>query len=366
MSRDVSIYIHIPFCASKCDYCDFLSFEGATDFEAYIDALCNEIKEASAHMGGCVVPTVFFGGGTPTVLSHALILRVFEALRAEFRLKNDFVAAIEANPETVDADSLAALRSMGFGRISFGVQSFDDGHLQTLGRLHSSQKAADAVKAARAIGFEDISIDLIFGLPGQSLDGFHADLQAAVSLSPTHISCYGLTIEDGTPLAANAKALAALPDEDAERQMYHLARDFLARSGYEQYELSNFARPGYRCQHNLRYWTNREYLGLGLGASSYICSTRYSNTHCLADYISGDFAPRDANKLSEADKMAEYCILGLRLTHGISMTRLSADYVEKLGIFAARGLVEIDENRQTARLTPLGMDLSNQVFCEFI
>ncbi|MCL2171098.1 MAG: radical SAM family heme chaperone HemW [Defluviitaleaceae bacterium] len=369
--RDVSIYVHIPFCAGKCGYCDFLSVVGG-DFGGYVDALCAEIAAKSGDFGDCFVPTIFFGGGTPTILPIMHIAQIISSIRANFRLIDEVKISIEANPESICTEKLAGLVGLGFNRISIGVQSFIDSHLAAIGRIHNGREAIDSIKHARAAGFVDINLDLIFGLPNQSIRDFADDLQTAISLHPTHIATYSLTIEDDTPMAANPAILAALPDEQTERQMYHMAREFLEKNGYAQYEISNFAKAGYACEHNRRYWLGREYIGFGAGAASFIRHARYTNSQNLATYTAGDFAPSDHHQLTPRDQAAEYAILRLRLTEGLSpadyyknfQSDFCATHAKTLAALAADGLITQTPSR--IALTPLGMDLSNLVFCEFI
>jgi len=369
----LSIYIHIPFCRAKCLYCDFLSqADCATLFAPYVDAVCAHIAAKAGDFAGYEVETVFFGGGTPTVLAAADLARILDVLRNNFTFSAAVNITTEANPETVDAAYLQALHGAGFNRISFGVQSFNDTFLTAVGRLHSAARAKSAVREAAAAGFDDINIDLMFALPFQTIEDFAACLDTAIALPVTHISCYALTIEDGTPLAGRHDLLDAVCDEDTDRAMYHLAAERLTQNGFEHYEISNWARPGKLCRHNLGYWTGRQYAGFGAGAHSLIDSKRLANTDDINAYVSGDFAPIVMEELDIDAAMAEFVILGLRLTQGINAAEFQRRFGRGLtdtygAIFAhlrAQGLLEPIKNG--IKLTKKGLDLSNIVFAELV
>ena len=369
----LSIYIHIPFCLTKCLYCDFLSFDGSEDvYEPYVDALCRHIFTSAATFANYEVVTVFFGGGTPTILSTAQLCRILDVVCSNYSMSNSVTISTEANPETVNAVYLADLRNAGFNRISFGVQSFNDKHLAAIGRLHSAKKAAEAVRQAHQAGFDDINLDLIFALPYQAVYDFEKSLDTAVKLPITHISCYALTPEEGTPLAHRNDLLDAICGEETDRAMYHLAAKKLAAAGFNHYEISNWAKDGFSCHHNIGYWTGREYMGFGLGAHSFVNNSRFCNTSNLTQYIGGHFAANNIEKIDKSEAMTEFIILGLRLTKGISPAKFAAlfnenlhgKYAEKLDKLHNQGLIEI--NSGNIRLTKKGLDLSNTVFTEFI
>ena len=375
----LSIYIHIPFCRAKCLYCDFLSYAETDcaaffDSKVYVDAVCTHIAATAADFAGYEVVTVFFGGGTPTVLAAADLARILGVLHDKFAFSAETCVSIEANPETVDAAYLQALRHAGFSRISFGVQSFDDKHLQAIGRLHTAQRAAEAVHEAAAAGFEDINVDLMFALPHQTLADFAKCLDTAASLPITHISCYALTPEDGTPLADRPDLLDAICNEETDRAMYHLAAKKLAQAGFEHYEISNWARDGKNCRHNLGYWTGRQYVGYGAGAHSLIKGRRLANTADVQGYAAGDFTQTVLEQLDLDSEMAEFVILGLRLINGIRNDEFGRRFGRGLSLqdvfgdtFARleqQGLVAVDGFG--VRLTKAGLDLSNVVFAEFV
>lgn len=369
----LSIYIHMPFCRSRCFYCDFLTFDNqAHRINDYAKALKLDIINSGVDFVDYAVETVFFGGGTPSLLSLKQLGDILRTLQDNFALANDCHMSIEANPDTVDKDYLVGLRNLGFKRISFGVQSFEDDILRHIGRVHNGQTAQRVVGLAHEVGFEDISVDLIFALPHQTVDGLAKSLDIATNLPITHISCYALSVEEGTPLATNKPLVDAIASEEEDRAMYALAKEKLAKSGFLHYEISNWARPGYQCNHNLGYWTGREYLGLGLGASSYFNHKRLKKTQCLESYINGNFAFTYVEQIDKATQMSEFVLLGLRLTEGISVIRFKNRfgkdifevYNKTLHQFLAQGLLAQKDDK--IALTPKGLDLSNAVFCEFL
>ncbi|MCL2375833.1 MAG: radical SAM family heme chaperone HemW [Defluviitaleaceae bacterium] len=373
--RSLSIYIHIPFCRVKCIYCDFLSFCGKDEMMGpYVDALCADIAQSAVDFVGYGVVSVFFGGGTPTTLTVGQLERIVSTVRRNYSLASDISITTEANPETVDLSYLTKLKQMGFNRISIGVQSFDGRLLSALGRVHSAEKAVEAVKLANRAGFDDINIDLMFALPHQSLCDFRRTLAMAVKLPITHISCYALTVEDGTALAGDKmlSLRAAMPDEAEDRDMYHLAKEMLAAQGFEHYEISNWAKRGFACRHNLGYWTHREYVGFGVNAHGFVQKRRICKTDDIDAYIGGDFSCKLLEEIDKAAEMTEFVILGLRLIGGIDTQefakRFGCDifdvYGEQLEKFAAQGLLCVSGPK--IALTPQGVDLSNTIFADFL
>ncbi|MCL2701998.1 MAG: radical SAM family heme chaperone HemW [Defluviitaleaceae bacterium] len=369
--KKLSVYIHIPFCVSKCAYCDFLSFAGRGELHAaYADALASEIVASKTELADYAAETVYFGGGTPTALPASALVRLLDALRGTCKVLPDAEITSEANPETANPQNLSELRAAGFNRLSLGIQSFDDNLLKRVNRAHSAETARDAYAAACEAGFENIGIDLMFSIPGQTTDNFERTLRQAADLSPEHISCYGLTVEPGSSLAGDGYE----PDEEADRAMYALAREILPENGYEHYEISNFAIPGHRSRHNTAYWNGQDYRGFGLGAHSLINGARFHAGTCLESYIASNGAsPRqNVEFLRESDMRAEFMILGLRLLDGINCEDFSRkfdkniyrEYGAQIKELTAQGLLEASGNR--IRLTPRGIDLSNQVFAKFI
>ncbi|MBI2762079.1 MAG: radical SAM family heme chaperone HemW [Chloroflexi bacterium] len=289
----ISLYLHIPFCDHRCAYCDFNAYAGLeTLIPAYVDALGTEVRFWAERLGARPVPTVFFGGGTPSLLPLPLLERTLATIRASFAVDPHAEWTIEANPGTVDQAYFRGLRALGINRVSLGVQSFDDGELKRLDRIHDAATAVAAFEAARAAGFDNLSLDLIYGLEGQTLASWRRNVERAIALEPEHLSLYALTIEEGTPLAHRvSKGQAPEPDPDLQADMYELAQERLAAAGYEQYEISNWAKPGRECRHNLVYWRDGEWLGLGAGAHSHIDDVRFAVMNSPAGYIRRLVAP---------------------------------------------------------------------------
>jgi len=365
------LYMHIPFCAAKCAYCDFLSFAGREDCaDKYIEALTAEIESYKPHYAGASVESVFFGGGTPTLLDAALLAKLLQKAAHVFAIAPGAEITVEANPETIDYDKLRALRTAGFNRISFGVQSFDDVLLRRLGRIHSAETAERAIINARQAGFDNINLDLMFGLPGQSMADWRRALSCAIDLDPEHVSCYSLILEDNTPMQRENPQ--DLPDEEEERAMYAHAREKLALMGYVQYEISNFAKPGFASRHNSMYWTGGDYIGFGLGAHSLLDNRRVCNTDDFTQYLHGDYGREVLETLSVADRRAEFMILGLRMTAGVSITEFQKRFgrsIDRVFGTEVEGLTReglLVQEGDFLRLTECGVDISNRVFTRFL
>ncbi len=362
------LYIHIPFCIKKCLYCDFVSVTGCEDkFSSYIDAIIKEAKEYQ----GEKIDTIFIGGGTPTVLPPVLIERLLKEINSIFEVSSEAEITCEANPGTVTENKLSALIYGGVNRMSIGVQSFNDSELSSIGRIHNAKQAYDTVNELNKKGIKNINIDLMTALPSQTPESLRKTLEIAMELPITHISAYSLIIEDGTPLEREySKGNIILPDDDTDREMYHYTLDFLKGKGFIQYEISNFAKKGFECKHNIKYWDCNEYIGLGAAAHSYIGNKRFSNSCDIAEYMTGN--KRDEILLSRNDEMSEFMMLGLRKTSGISAevfknkfgTELNHVYGETLDRFIKLGLLEFFGGYY--RLTKWGIDVSNSVMCEFI
>ena len=318
MKKELELYIHIPFCVRKCAYCDFRSAPAGREVQAqYVDRLLEEIREAAPLTEDYEVVSAFFGGGTPSILPEEEIGRVMELLHRQFDWKADAEVTIEANPGTVDGRKLDAYRSFGINRISFGLQSADNEELQKLGRIHTWEQFLESYEAARTAGFTNINVDLMSALPGQTRKSWQETLQKVLVLNPEHISAYSLIIEEGTPFYEKyADHPELLPPEDEERQMYYDTKRILSEQGYERYEISNYARKGYACRHNLGYWSRRDYKGFGLGASSLLNSVRSTVQEDLTEYLRGNFAGSNEH-LSEQDIREEYFFLGLRKMEGV-------------------------------------------------
>lgn len=383
--QEMELYIHIPFCARKCAYCDFLSFAAPERvWRDYINQLIEEIYGQSACFQDRVVTTIFLGGGTPSILPAELIGQLFAALQECFVIDEKAEITIEANPGTLTMEKLEVYRQSGINRLSLGLQSADDQELRLLGRIHTYDDFLKSYQRARQAGFDNINIDLMSALPGQDVQSWKSTLRKVMMLRPEHISAYSLIIEEGTPFfdrygdgGDGGMMWPALPDEDTDREMYHMTKDMMAAQGYERYEISNYARPGYECRHNIGYWTGADYLGLGLGASSYISGYRYRNVTDLKEYLSlklleAGAAARDIQELTLNDRMEEFMFLGLRMMKGISgsefLERFGQNmwnvYREPLKKLREQKLIEVE--MPWVRLTELGVDVSNLVFQEFL
>lgn len=374
-------YIHIPFCISKCYYCDFNSYPGMElVFQPYVDALISEISRASEGLNGTdrqPLTSVYFGGGTPTILSAEQLASILSAIIDSLHVASDCEITVEANPGTIDEYKIAKLKAAMFNRLSMGVQSLDDEYLARIGRVHTAQQALEAYENARRAGFTNISIDLIFALPGQNLRHWQNTLKTAIDLNPEHISLYELSIEEGTRFAEMCvQGKLDLPDEDTQVDMYEMTISELASAGYEHYEVSNFARPGYRSRHNQVYWRNEPYYGFGAGATSYICGDRSRRIADPRKYIqeinSGSDAVEFSEHLTGHASLTETIIQGLRMLDGISMSKIKAKTGADIGVefrkeienLTRRGLLEIVGDQM--RVTHQGLLLLNDVAEEFV
>ena len=373
----LSLYIHIPFCRSKCGYCDFISYGGLEDIiPTYIDALSNELRMRALGNRQSVA-TIYFGGGTPSLLNTTQIGKMIDTCRKYFQMEKNAELTLEANPGSTTPQWLSTIRDIGFNRLSLGFQSLGDNDLRLLGRIHSAGQALEAYTWARQAGFENINIDLIYGLPAQTLKQWQRILSSALSLAPEHLSLYPLTLEEATPLgqAVESGSIPA-PDPDMAAEMYQYAEESLSGVGYEHYELSNWSLPGNACRHNLTYWENRPYLGLGAGAHSFINGYRVANSARPEEYISN----LESGKLPQAEKefinpaleLSETIILGLRLVNGIELNDIklrfgidmSVIYQSEIDELKESGLLERDVS--TLRLTQRGRLLGNEVFWRFL
>jgi len=423
--RPLGLYIHIPFCVKKCAYCDFLSFasDDATK-EQYVNALCEEIRANKENAEEYTVETVYFGGGTPSVLSIEQLGKIFGTVLATFsvrgfedeksekkekkekkksrfgkkkteepeqaespearlqRVMNGELAevTIEVNPGTADREKFAALYELGCNRLSMGLQSAVASELSCLGRIHTKEQFGDCVKAAREAGFRNISGDLMSGLPGQTEESLTESIRYLLAQQPEHISVYSLQIEDGTEFAKRygeeGPEKALLPDEDTDRAMYELTGKLLEEAGYNRYEISNYAKEGFESRHNSSYWTGREYLGLGLGASSLMSNARFHNTTVMEEYLAGANDPfslrENMERLVQKEQMEEFMFLGLRMCRGIEKAefkrRFQCDietiYGDVMKRLVSQGVLAEAEGR--VFLTPRGIDVSNVVLAEFL
>ncbi|MDO4268378.1 MAG: radical SAM family heme chaperone HemW [Eubacteriales bacterium] len=401
--QELELYIHIPFCARKCAYCDFLSFAAPERAMGdYVEKLIEEIYGQAVNFQEYRVTTIFVGGGTPSILPAERMGEIFAAVFQCFDVAEDAEITVEANPGTLTMEKLEVYRESGVNRLSLGLQSADDRELKYLGRIHTYDDFLKSYQRARQAGFANINVDLMSALPGQDVHSWKTTLRKVMMLRPEHISAYSLIIEEGTPFYSrygegrrtgaqpelrtgpgllgspmSLNSLPELPGEDVDREMYHLTKTLLAEHGYDRYEISNYARPGFACRHNIGYWTGVEYLGLGLGASSYVFRHRYRNTDDFMEYLSLDLrqagaAARDIQELTVNERMEEFMFLGLRMMRGVSgsdflarfgqnMWNVYGDVIEKL---RRQGLLEVES--PMIRLTELGIDVSNTVLSGFL
>ena len=376
--KPLELYIHIPFCVKKCAYCDFLSGPSTLEVrEAYVNCLIEEIchckhvgvgdsdnKWAPCDPENYEVVSAFLGGGTPSILKPDQIRRIMTALKEVFCWNSDAEVTIEANPGTVDEEKLRNYLDCGINRISFGLQSADNEELRKLGRIHTWEEFLDSFHQARIAGFTNINVDLMSALPGQTVDSWRKTLEKVLELKPEHISAYSLIIEEGTPFYEKYEDHPELlPPEEEERQMYHDTKKILHEHGYERYEISNYARTGYACRHNLGYWERREYKGFGLGSASLLENRRYTNTCELKQYLQGRIRGTE-EELSEQDIREETFFLGLRKMEGIDPGPYRAHYEKLLEKLQMQQLLE--EKNGRISLTEYGIDISNYVLAQFL
>lgn len=381
MRRELELYIHIPFCVKKCAYCDFLSGPASNQqIEEYVQALIEEIRYYKEVAKKYEVSTVFLGGGTPSLLTEEQMKVLMEVLGQTFFIRQNAEITMEANPGTVTVEKLRAYQKAGINRISFGLQSVDNEELKMLGRIHTYEEFLESYDAARKAGFQNINVDLISAIPKQTVRSWEQTLQMIISLQPEHISAYSLIVEEGTTFAKlygeGCKLEHLLPTEEDERRMYERTEELLQEAGYHRYEISNYAKEGYECQHNLGYWERKEYLGLGLGASSLIEETRFHNTDEMEEYLRDANNPillrREQEKLDRQEQMEEFVFLGLRKIRGIQEEKFAEMFGEDiwdcygkdLERVIKEGLLEREEG--VLRLTRKGIDVSNYVFYEIL
>lgn len=382
--QELELYLHIPFCVQKCAYCDFLSAPaGKTARAEYVDALKEEIQRYRKMASSYRVSSIFVGGGTPSILSCEQVTEIFKMLRQVFTIDKDAEITIEANPGTVTEKKLEGWKQAGINRISFGLQSVNNEELKMLGRIHTYEEFRESYDMARQAGFNNINIDLISAIPGQTVKSWEHTLRTVAELHPEHISAYSLIIEEGTRFyqwygkgQTDQEKHPMLPDEDAERQMYERTEEILKEYGFHRYEISNYAREGKECRHNLGYWSRVEYLGIGLGASSFLSDTRYHLCTEMPSYIerihSGKELREDIEVLTKEDAMEEFLFLGLRKTEGISRTKFQECFGTEIEEIYGDVLVKLEQERlierkeEKIRLTKRGIDVSNYVFAEFL
>lgn len=372
-NSSMEIYIHIPFCIRKCDYCDFLSGPSGPEEQAdYVQALLREIQAVEEGEGRSV-SSIFIGGGTPSVLDERLLGDILREIRNRFKMEEDAEITIEVNPGTANIGKLQAYREMGINRLSIGLQSPEDRELKILGRIHNYGQFLETYQEARTVGFDNINIDLMSAIPDQTYEGWVKNLRTVAELEPEHISAYSLIVEEGTPFAARK---LNLPDEDTEYNMYEATAQILKEYGFEQYEISNYARKGRECRHNVGYWTRQDYLGFGLGASSLYGKERFANTTDMKKYLENSKNPEKIREkepsLTREDEMAEFMFLGLRMTKGIS----KADFQRCFGCTIESVYGEVLEKYESMELllekdgriflSREGIHVSNSIMAEFL
>lgn len=378
--KSLEIYIHIPFCVKKCAYCDFLSAPANEEArEKYVELLCEEISAACGKTEGYKVTSIFLGGGTPSLLTGKQVEKVLQAIYENFEVNKDVEITLEMNPGTVTTEKLEKYRESGINRLSIGLQSVHDAELKMLGRIHTYAEFLDAYRMARKAGYENINIDLISAIPGQTVESWEESLRKTAALEPEHISAYSLIIEPGTPFyewygdekKRNDKRLE-LPDEDDEREIYRRTKEILEELGYHRYEISNYARPGFECRHNLGYWERVPYLGFGIGAASFFGHARYSNPSEIEEYKKCFAEKFKAPVLAQEEEMEEFMFLGLRKMNGVSKeefqkefrTEIESIYGKQKEKLIKMNLIEEQDGRLL--LTEKGIDVSNAVFVEFM
>ena len=376
MGNTLGLYLHIPFCRSKCDYCDFYSLAGRDDrMDDYQKALLQHIAETAPRAKKQVVNSVYIGGGTPTWYGEKRLVELLNTVKKKFALSKDVEVTLEANPDSVDLKLLRRLRRAGVNRLSMGMQSACDGELTSIHRPHTFAQTEQAGKAARAAKIQNLNLDLIYGLPGQTAESWKQSVEAALALAPEHLSCYGQTVEEGTPLAQRVERGERLPDDDEQAERYLWTVQRLSEAGYEQYEVSNFSKTGYQSRHTLKYWMGRPYIGIGAAAHSDFGGCRYSFVRDLEGYIRGVLEDGrvldDMNEIPQRERGSEYLMLRLRTTHGIEEWEYRREYymnfdpiAAKLAEYEQKGWAECTGRRW--HFTPEGFLLSNRLIGELL
>lgn len=397
MRKELELYLHIPFCRQKCRYCDFLSFQTSEDVhQAYVKKLLKEISVMAKKYEDFLLTTIFIGGGTPSVLSAALMYKLLKQIFSCFHVQPGAEITVECNPGTLNAEKIRCYRELGVNRLSIGLQSADGRELQLLGRIHTYEQFVSNYDLAREMGFDNINVDIMMSIPGQTVYDYENTLQKVAGLGPEHISAYSLIIEEGTPffemyaladqLREQGKPQSLLPSEDEDRNMYVRTKELLKSAGYDRYEISNYAKEGFSCRHNIGYWTRKEYLGVGLGAASLVGSVRFQNPTVLDTYMELEFAWADANEtdqpyafwhqnvelLSRKAQMEEFMFLGLRMMCGVSAEqfyqRFSQTLEEVYGEVICRQLSQnlLKKTKTGYCLTEYGIDVSNYAMAEYL
>lgn len=374
--KKLGIYVHIPFCVSKCAYCDF--FSGPADVitkERYLLALQKQIEETATAQEKYQVVSVYFGGGTPSSVDPVGLMQVLGTILRCYNIANNCEISIECNPGTVDENSLSIYKKSGFNRLSFGLQSVNDDDLRMLGRIHSFSDFLKSYEAARKVGFDNINVDLISAIPNSNINKWQKTLKQVAFLKPEHISAYSLILEEGTPLFDRYEGGEdlRLPDEDEERNIYHMTDEILSEYGYQRYEISNYSKPGYECKHNILYWDRTEYMGFGAGAASFVGEQRFNVKKDIQAYIENPVeCYENIENLTDSDAMAEFMFLGLRMIKGVSISdfrlkfgrNIMNIYGNVIKKYSDSGHLLVEGDR--IRLSHRGIDVSNYIFSDFI
>lgn len=379
----MEIYIHIPFCVKKCAYCDFLSGPSTEKMRAdYVELLCSEILHAKGKYKDTRVSSIFFGGGTPSLLTKEQVTQIMDAILMAFEVEETAEITMEMNPGTMTEENLLGYKESGINRISMGLQSVHDDELKMLGRIHTYEQFVCNYQMARKAGYQNINVDLISAIPGQSLESWKKTLQTVLDLNPEHISAYSLIIEPGTPFyewyeEGKKEGLLPLPSEEEEREIYWETRKLMEANGYHRYEISNYAKEGYECRHNIGYWKRVPYIGFGVGAASFLPNAdgqmmRYTNPSEVTAYKEDYDGKFQGELLSKEEEMEEFIFLGLRMMEGIEKEEfqrqfsktIESVYEDPIKKMVQLGLME--ESESTLKLTEKGIDMSNAVFVEFL
>lgn len=375
--KKLGIYIHIPFCAKKCGYCDFYSVKWNEIQEyKYIQAAINEIKDYSRLSNKFIVDSIYIGGGTPSIINPQYIEYIIRTIKSIFTVTNDCEISMETNPNSLNSDKLNAYKNMGINRLSIGIQSLNDYILKRIGRVHNSKEALHAIDLAKSCGFENINADVMFNIPGQTIDDVNDTINQLIEKDVKHISFYSLKLEKGTPMYTSEKNKEIImPEEDDEREMYYAGRNIMEKHNLMQYEISNFAIKGYECRHNLKYWNQEEYIGIGPSAHSFLGNMRFNNPSDLTEYVlvgEDEIFERNLQEfMDKKDLVFEYIMLRLRLTEGLRFVdftnKFSIDfketYAKQIDHLNKNNLIELDDD--CICLTKRGMDISNYVFEQF-
>ena len=371
MSGSLGIYLHLPFCLSKCNYCDFCSFGGREeDIARYVSELCGRIEAYAPKASEHTVDTVYFGGGTPTLVPIELFEKIFECLRKNYHIADSAEISCECNPASCTGEYLSSLHAMGVNRLSIGLQSTFEEELRLLGRAHGYSDFLSTFESARRVGFSNVSVDLMYALPSQTIHSFKTSLERLVSLSPEHISAYGLKIEEGTPFYDRYDSLE-LPSDDEQLEMYLMLSSYLRENGYNKYEISNFSRVGMESKHNLKYWSGGEYLGFGVAAHSFFGNERFGNSRDMEGFLEGRDIVSERYELTDVERRNEYVMLSLRLSKGLDLNEFRGRFGEdllgrypNLRSYIEKGFMTQADGRLA--FTDKGFFVSNYIISELI